>query len=313
MQIKNVSKNYSLGRKTLCALQDVSLEIAPGTILGVVGESGSGKSTLGRICIRLENPTRGEILFQNVSLNSLSNKQLDPLRQQMQMIFQDPYSSLNPRFTIEQIIGEGLDIHKLAKGLAKREIVEKLMSDVGLDVHALQRYPHEFSGGQKQRIGIARALAVDPKFIVCDEPLSALDACTQKQIIELLLRLKQERGLAYLFISHDLHAVEAIADKVVVMYLGHVVEQAPVRKLYASPLHPYTEALMDAVPIADPVQERSRKRLTIYGEAPSPLDPPKGCPFHTRCPKAMAVCREVKPKLCEAAPGHHVACHLHKG
>jgi oligopeptide transport system ATP-binding protein len=310
VQIRNVSKNYAYGKKTLCALQDITLEIDQGTTLGIVGESGCGKSTLGRICIRLEDPSQGEILFQNRSLNALSNQQMRPLRRQMQMIFQDPYSSLNPRFTIEQIIGEGIEVHKLAEGDAKREIIEKLMLDVGLEVPMLQRYPHEFSGGQKQRIGIARALAVYPKFIVCDEPLSALDACTQKQIIELLLRIKRERQLAYLFISHDLHAVEAIADNVAVMYLGRVVEQAPAKKLFASPLHPYTKALMDAVPMADPVKERSRKRLTLYGEAPSPLDPPKGCPFHPRCPKATSLCKESAPQLREVACGHRVACHF---
>lgn len=309
MQIKNVSKNYAYGKKVLCALHDVSLEIKAGTTLGIVGESGCGKSTLGRVCIRLEEATKGEIFFQNLLINQLSNKQMIPLRQQMQMIFQDPYSSLNPRLTIEQIVGEGMVIHKLTDGKARREIIEKLMNAVGLLPEMLQKYPHEFSGGQRQRIGIARALAVDPKFIVCDEPLSALDACTQKQIIELLLKLKHERGLSYLFISHDLHAVEAIADYVAVMYLGRIVEQAPVRDIYASPLHPYTQALMDATPLADPAQERSRKKLMLLGESPSPLDLPRGCPFHPRCPKATPLCKEVSPALSNAASGHLVACH----
>lgn len=309
LQVKDVTKQYIYGKKTLCALNQVSLEIYQGTTLGVVGESGCGKSTLGRICIKLENPTQGDIIFQQTSLNGLSAKEMVPLRKQMQMVFQDPYTSLNPRFTVEQIIGEGIEIHKLAKEEEKKAIIEKLIIDVGLDISALQKYPHEFSGGQKQIIGIARALAVDPKFIVCDEPLSALDTCTQKQIIELLLRLKRDRGLAYLFISHDLHAIKALVDQVAVMYLGRVVERAKVNQVFSTPLHPYTEALIDAVPIANPVQERAKKRLMIYGEAPSPLAPPKGCAFHPRCPKAIPICHEISPKLCHMREGHYVACH----
>lgn len=309
IKIKNISKTYAYGKKQLGALHDVSLEINSGTTLGIVGESGCGKSTLGRICIKLEEATKGEIHFNNTAITSFSNKQMQPLRRQMQMIFQDPYSSLNPRLTIEQIIAEGIGIHNIAHGQAKRDRVAKLISDVGLDLASLQRYPHEFSGGQKQRIGIARALAVDPRFIVCDEPLSALDTCTQKQVMELLQRLQRERQLTYLFISHDLHAVKAIADRVAVMYLGHVVEIAPAKDLFASPSHPYTKALIDAIPIADPVKERTRNRLMVIGEAPSPLNPPKGCPYHPRCPKAMQVCKEVAPKLYEVSPGHHVACH----
>ncbi|HEV8052331.1 MAG TPA: ABC transporter ATP-binding protein [Parachlamydiaceae bacterium] len=310
VKIKNVSKFYSCGKKQLCALHDITLEIFSGTTLGVVGESGCGKSTLGRVMLKLEEATKGQIFFNDKPISTFSNKQMQPLRRSMQMIFQDPYSSLNPRFTIEQIIGEGIEIHNLASGEAKKEIIAKLVSDVGLDPQILQRYPHEFSGGQKQRIGIARALAVDPQFLVCDEPLSALDTCTQKQVMELLLRFQRERHLTYMFISHDLHAVRSIADRVAVMYLGHLVELAPVQRIFSSPLHPYTQALIDAIPIADPIKERSRKRLMIYGEAPSPLNPPKGCPFHPRCPKAMPVCSEIAPILREAQPSHFVACHL---
>lgn len=310
IRLKNVSKFYSQGKKQLCALKDISLEIAAGETLGVVGESGCGKSTLGRIILKLEEATKGEIFFGDKAISALSQRQMQPLRRSMQMIFQDPYSSLNPSFTIEKIIGEGIEIHGLASGDKKKEIIAKLVAAVGMDPQILQRYPHEFSGGQKQRIGIARALAVDPQFLVCDEPLSALDTCTQKQVMELLLRFKKERQLTYIFISHDLHAVKAIADRVAVMYLGHLVELAPVEKIYSTPLHPYTQALIDAVPVADPVKERARKRLMIYGEAPSPLNPPKGCPFHPRCPKAMPLCGDVAPVLREAQPGHFVACHL---
>lgn len=310
IKLRNISKFYSLGKKKLCALNDISLEIAAGTTLGVVGESGCGKSTMGRVILKLEEASKGEIFFRQKPISSLSSKQMQPLRRSMQMIFQDPYSSLNPRFTIEKIIGEGLEIHKLASGEAKRKIITQLISDVGLDPQILHRYPHEFSGGQKQRIGIARALAVDPQFIVCDEPLSALDTCTQKQVMELLLRFKRERQLTYIFISHDLHAVRLIADRVGVMYLGHLVELAPVERIYSLPLHPYTQALIEAIPIADPVKERSRKRLMIFGEAPSPLNPPPGCPFHPRCPRAMPLCSRIAPVLRESQPGHMVACHL---
>lgn len=310
LQLKNVAKFFYYGKKKLCALNAISLDLLKGTTVGVVGESGCGKSTLGRVILKLEEATTGDIYFQGKPLRHLSMKQMQPLRRHMQMIFQDPHSSLNPRFTIDQIIGEGIAIHKLAFGNEKKEIIEHLVSAVGLDPQILQRYPHEFSGGQKQRIGIARALAVNPLLIVCDEPLSALDACTQKQVMELLLKLKQERQLTYVFISHDLHAVKMIADRVIVMYLGHLVERAPTNQLFTSPQHPYTQALIDAVPLADPIKEKTRKRVMIYGEPPSPLNPPEGCPFHTRCPMAMPVCRKVVPVLQEKSPGHFVACHV---
>lgn len=310
IKLNQVFKHYTNGNMKLCALHNISLEIAKGTTLGLVGESGCGKSTLGRVALKLESVDLGEVFYNSTPITHFSVKQMRSLRRQMQMIFQDPYSSLNPRFTIEQIVGEGIDIHSLASGKKKKEMVCQLISDVGLDPGILQRYPHEFSGGQKQRIGIARALAVDPGFIVCDEPLSALDTCTQKQVLNLLLHLKSERQMTYLFISHDLHAVKAIADRVAVMYLGHLVELASVNRIFRTPAHPYTEALISAIPVADPMKERSRKRLLICGEAPSLLSPLNGCPFVSRCPKALPQCHTEKPALRELQPEQFVACHL---
>lgn len=309
VRLENVSKFFRCGNKRLQALHDISLAIPKGITLGVVGESGSGKSTLGKLILKLDEVSSGRIFFDDLLLNSLSYKQMQPLRRHMQMVFQDPHSSLNPRLTIEHIIGEGLTIHRLAEGADRKEIVMRLVEDVGLDPLILSRYPHEFSGGQKQRIAIARALAVNPRLLVCDEPLSALDTCTHQQVMALFMRLKQERALTYLFISHDLHAVKKIADQVAVMYLGHLVELAPSRQLFAEPSHPYTKALLDAIPIADPIQERSRQRLLIVGEPPSPLSPPKGCPFHPRCPQAMPICQRELPTLQECRSGHFVACH----
>lgn len=309
IKLEKVSKFFHYGKKKLWALNEISFEIFKGTTLGVVGESGCGKSTLGKVILKLEEATAGNIYFQGHSIKNLSSKQMQPLRRKMQMIFQDPYSSLNPRFTVEQIVSEGLDIHRLAYGAEKKAIVENLITSVGLESQALKRYPHEFSGGQKQRIGIARALALDPTLLVCDEPLSALDACTQKQVMELLLKLKKERQLTYVFISHDLHAVKMIADKIAVMYLGYIVELISANQLFSSPLHPYTQGLIHAVPEPDPIKEKAKKGLTIYGEPPSPLNPPQGCPFHPRCPFVMAICKEIAPKLQERSCGSFVACH----
>lgn len=309
IKLKNVSKLFPYGKKKLCALHDISLEISRGTTLGVVGESGCGKSTLGRVILKLEEASFGQVYFEDKPITSLSKRQMQPFRQHMQMIFQDPSSSLDPRFTVQELIGEGIDIHKIAMGKAKEELIAKLLADVRLEPDVLKRYPHEFSGGQKQRIGIARGLAVNPRFIVCDEPLSALDVCTQKQILELLLRLQKEWHLTYFFISHDLDAIKAAANRVAVMYLGHIVELAPTKELFHSPKHPYTEALIEAIPSANPAIAKSQKRLKIYGDPPSPLNPPKGCPFHPRCPKAMSICKELKPKLQESTPQHFVACH----
>lgn len=310
LELKNVSKKFKVGNKELCALHDISLTILQGSTLGIVGESGSGKSTLGRILLKLEEATTGEIFFDQSPIHQLTSRQMQPLRQKMQMIFQDPYSSLNPRFTIEQVIGEGMAIHNLEKGKIKKERIAQLLTEVGLDPHMMHRYPHEFSGGQKQRIGIARALAVNPRLLVCDEPLSALDTCTQKQVMDLLLRLKYEKKMTFLFISHDLHAVKKIADRVGVMYMGHLMELAPVKTLFSSTAHPYTEALIHSVPHAYPTNGKPQKLHLLNGEPPSALNPPKGCPFYSRCPKAMELCKQTMPKLQEILPGHFSACHI---
>lgn len=305
LEMNKISKKYRIGKDSLVALKDVSFSIQKNESLGIVGESGSGKSTLGRIAINLETPSTGFVQFNNQRLDALTPSAMLLLRRQIQMIFQDPYASLNPRMNIEQIIGEGIDIHKLAKGDTRQEIIIKLLERVNLDSLSLCRYPHEFSGGQRQRIVIARALAVNPSFIVCDEPLSALDACTQQQVMQLLLDLKQQQNITYLFISHDLNAVRMIADTIAVMYLGNIVEKAPTARLFASPAHPYTQALLSAIPI-----KKNRSRLILTGVPPSPLNPPKGCPFHTRCPKALPICSQIQPPERFTAENHSVSCHL---
>jgi len=310
IEVQNLTKIYPYGKRRLIALYKASLSIKRGETLGIVGESGCGKSTLGKVMVRLEEPTSGTIYYEGTPINTLSASAMQHLRRKIQMIFQDPYASLDPRMTISESIAEGIDIHKICVGSARRDRIAQLLTQVGLESSMMQRYPHEFSGGQRQRIGIARALAVDPEFIVCDEPLSALDSCTQKQVMELLLTLKRNYKLTYLFISHDLNAVRQIADHVAVMYLGKVVEYAPTQLLFTNPAHPYTKALLSAIPIADPVRERQRKLTVLKGEPPSPLHPPSGCTFHTRCPIAEAFCQQVEPELREIAPGHLVACHL---
>ena len=293
------------------AVDDVSFSIEPGETLGLVGESGCGKTTLGRAVIRLIEPTAGKILFENEDLASLTSKQLRARRRKFQMIFQDPYGSLNPRMTVGQIVGEALDIHHLAATPeARHERIARLLQDVGLDPAHAPRYPHEFSGGQRQRIGIARALAVQPKLIVCDEPVSALDVSVQAQVINLLQDLQREHGLAYLFIAHDLAVVEHISRRVMVMYLGKLVELAEARPLIRTPKHPYTQALISAVPVVDP--ESKRQRIVLPGDVPSPIHPPPGCPFHPRCPIAEARCKVEIPPLREITPGHWAACHLAK-
>ena len=293
------------------AVDDVSLTVAPGETVGLVGESGCGKTTLGRAIIRLLEPTGGSVTFEGEDITTLGGAALRERRRRFQMIFQDPVGSLNPRMTVGQIIGEALDIHHLvADDQAREARIGQLLKDVGLNPQHAQRYPHEFSGGQRQRIGIARALAVEPKLIVCDEPVSALDVSVQAQIINLLQDLQREHGLAYLFIAHDLAVVEHISHRVVVMYLGKVVETAASKTLINAPKHPYTQALLSAVPVVDP--DSKRQRIVLPGDVPSPINPPSGCPFHPRCPVAEARCKTEVPTLREVSPGHFAACHLAK-
>jgi len=296
------------------AVDDISFEVRRGETLGLVGESGCGKSTTGRALIRLREPTAGTVRFDGVDLTTLKANRLRSLRRRMQIIFQDPYGSLDPRMTVGSIISEPLDTHKLAKGEQKRERVADLLKMVGLDPSYVNRYPHEFSGGQRQRIGVARALAVEPEFIVCDEPISALDVSIQAQVLNLLTDLRDRLGLTYLFIAHDLSVVKHISDRVAVMYLGKIVEIGPPDQIYAGPGHPYTRALLSAVPVPDPVMERKRRRVILKGDVPSPANPPSGCRFHTRCWLYEKLgqpenCRTIDPPLREVAPDQKAACH----
>jgi oligopeptide transport system ATP-binding protein len=298
------------GGGMLKAVDGVSFAIPEGKTLGLVGESGCGKSTTGRALVGMYRPTGGSVLFKGKDTSSLGKEDEREFTRHAQMIFQDPYSSLDPRMTVGDIVGEGLDIHGLCKGRERMERVWELLGLVGLAKEHAGRFPHEFSGGQRQRIGIARSLAVEPRFIVCDEPISALDVSIQSQIVNLLQRLQERLGLTYLFISHDLSMVKYISERVAVMYLGSLVEVASSDDLYERPLHPYTKALLSAVPIADPRKERARKRVLLAGEVPSPVDPPPGCHFALRCPLAERSCRERAPELREVGAGHYVACHL---
>ncbi len=302
---------FARAREIVRAVDDVSFSIAPGETVGLVGESGCGKTTLGRTAIRLVEPTSGRILFEKEDLAHLSRRELRARRRRFQMIFQDPYGSLNPRLRVADIIGEALDIHKLAPtAAARRARIESLLKDVGLDPMHAQRYPHEFSGGQRQRIGIARALAVEPRLIVCDEPVSALDVSVQAQVVNLLQDLQSEHRLAYLFIAHDLAVVKQISHRLLVMYLGKVVEMGDAKVVCRQPKHPYTQALISAVPVVDPSSKR--KRIVLSGDVPSPIHPPSGCPFHPRCPVAEARCKTEQPVLGEVGSGHFAACHLAK-
>ncbi|MES2272764.1 MAG: ABC transporter ATP-binding protein [Chlamydiota bacterium] len=303
LRVRNLTKVYVNGKKILKAVGGVSFAIERGETLGLVGESGCGKSTLGRMLLGLISPTEGQIFFKEQEIPLLRNR---ALCRQMQMIFQDPYASLNPRMPIGEIIGEPLKIHHLP------DRIDELLDKVRLPRNVKGRFPHEFSGGQRQRIGIARALALNPDFIVCDEPISALDVSIQAQIVNLLSNLQKELHLTYLFIAHDLAMVRYISNKVAVMYLGEFVELGETEALYAAPLHPYTQILLSSVPLPDPIQEKKRVRIPLKGEIGVPSDTKKGCPFASRCPFAMPICKEVKPELREIMPGRLVACHLHK-
>jgi oligopeptide/dipeptide ABC transporter ATP-binding protein len=300
---------FGRAKEFVRAVDDVSFAIAPGETVGLVGESGCGKTTLGRAAVKLIEPASGRIVFEGEDIAALNGAELRARRRRFQMIFQDPYGSLNPRHTVADTIGEALDIHGLAADTnARRQRIDALLKDVGLDPSHAQRYPHEFSGGQRQRIGIARALAVEPKLIVCDEPVSALDVSVQAQIINLLQDLQREHGIAYLFVAHDLAVVKHISRRILVMYLGRIVESGEARELCRAPKHPYTQALLSAVPVVDPGSKR--QRILLAGDVPSPIHPPGGCPFHPRCPVAEARCKTEVPPLREIEPGRQAACHL---
>lgn len=316
LEVRNLVKHFPVKagilQRTVAvvkAVDGVSFHIKRGETFGLVGESGCGKTTTGRCVLMLETPTSGEILFNGVDITKLTQKQLRSLRPKMQIIFQDPFSSLNPRLPVKEIVGEVIAYHKLAKGKEVELRVKELLEMVGLSAEYMNRYPHEFSGGQRQRICIARALATQPDLIVCDEAVSALDVSIQSQILKLLENLQAKLGVAYLFISHALNVVKYISHRIGVMYLGKLVEVADSEELYLNPLHPYTKALISAVPVPDP--KLKRKKIILKGDVPSPLNPPQGCRFVTRCPYAMPVCSEVEPILMEAAAGHTVACHLY--
>lgn len=310
LSAKNIKKYFDVGEGVLKAVDGISFDIYPGETFGLVGESGCGKSTAGRTIIRLYEPTGGELYFNGKNIYELPRREMQEVRRNFQMIFQDPYASLNPRMTVEEIVGEPLDIHGAYKTHKERhKRVIELLQLVGLNDEHANRFPHEFSGGQRQRVGIARALALNPKFIVCDEPISALDVSIQAQVVNLLKELQEELGLTYMFIAHDLSMVRYISDRVGVMYLGHMMELAESEELYQNPMHPYTKALLSAIPIPDPEIQRNRKRIMLEGDVPSPINPKPGCRFVDRCQYAIPKCREIEPEFEELRPNHFVACH----
>lgn len=318
VEVKDLRKHFPqtqgilFKRKTgnVLAVDGVSFAIHQGETLGLVGESGCGKSTIGKTILQLHEPTSGEVYFRGKNIVGLPERELSRYRQKLQVIFQDPYASLNPRMTIGASVGEGIAYHRLLPPDRRNDRVKELLERVGLSAEFVQRYPHELSGGQRQRVGIARALALNPDFIICDEPISALDVSIQAQVVNLLKDLQRELGLTYLFISHDLSMVRHLSHRIAVMYLGKIVELTDKSTLYSNPLHPYTEALLSAVPIPDPVVEAKRRRVLLSGDVPNPAKPPTGCRFHTRCPLAEKICREKEPPLVELHPNHHVACHV---
>lgn len=313
LSVKDLKKHFYMGKnEILKAVDGVSFDIYKSETFGLVGESGCGKSTAGRTMIGLYDRTDGEVIFNGKDVHSMTEKERFQFHRQMQMIFQDPYASLNPRSTVKEIISEPMEVHGLYKNKKERlERIYQLLEDVGLNRDHANRYPHEFSGGQRQRIGIARALALDPDFIIADEPISALDVSVQAQVVNLLKRLQKEKGLTYLFIAHDLSMVKQISNRIGVMYLGHIVELTASNQLYKKPLHPYTQALLSAIPIPDPDIEDKRERIILEGELPSPMNPPSGCVFRTRCPQAMEICAKEKPVWQEIESDHYVACHLY--
>ncbi len=320
IRVENLKKHFPITRGILIqkqvgavqAVDDISFDIYKGETLGLVGESGCGKSTTGRTLLQLHQPTSGRVFYKDTELTNASSAVMREMRRNVQIIFQDPYASLNPRMTVGSIVGEPLEIHNVGTAAEREQRVKELLELVSLNPHFINRYPHEFSGGQRQRIGVARALALQPDFIVCDEPISALDVSIQAQVVNLLEELQEEFGLTYLFIAHDLSMVRHISDRVAVMYLGKLVELAARDELYENPLHPYTQALLSAVPVPDPVLDKKRKRTILEGDVPSPANPPSGCRFHTRCPIAEEICKQEAPVWREASSEHWVACHLVK-
>lgn len=316
LEVRNLKKYFPIHKGLLSrhvsdvkAVDDVSFDVFPNETLGLVGESGCGKTTTGRALLRLIEPTSGKVIYKGDDIVTYDTSQLRQVRRNLQIIFQDPYSSLNPRMTVDNIIGEAIEYHGIASGSERRRIVEDLLERVGLQPSYITRYPHEFSGGQRQRLGIARALALNPDFIVCDEAVSALDVSVQAQVINLLQDLQEEFNLSYLFIAHDLSVVRHISDRIAVMYLGQVAELATKKMIFDDPLHPYTQALLSAIP--EPKPKRTKKRIVLKGDVPSPINPPSGCRFHTRCPACFAPCKIKEPKTIEAEPGHFVKCHLY--